>query len=252
MTQDMETITIQKGEEKKRANDCAYNQPKWLAVQHIWLWKCTTCTLTTNWLKKRDTMKWPEIKALKKTQEDNGGFKESWYPLAVWAQILCVLPYQRKSTSHRKSSSNLSEGSPNNQSENWESSKGGHHWCSGNETPPTLICEKWNEGPWTPWEYRAYHLTEMYIWNSFHSESESNGHECSESKKAERYFFFPFIKKESLPSSSEESSAPSSSSVTSSASPNPASTSSQFTQELIWIHQEELQRKEIWEYHGPK
>lgn len=61
--------------------------------------------------------------------------------------------------------------------------------------------------------------------------------EWSESKKAGRYFFRPFIKKESSPS--EESSTPSSSTATSSASPNPASASSQFTQELIWIHQEE-------------
>ena len=60
----------------------------------------------------------------------------------------------------------------------------------------------------------------------------------AECKKAGRYFFRPFIKKkeESSPSSSEESSAQSSSTATSSASPNPASTCSQFTQELIWIH----------------
>ena len=71
--------------------------------------------------------------------------------------------------------------------------------------------------------------------------------ECSESKKAGRYFFRPFIKKESSPSSSEESSTQSSSTAIS-VSPNPASTCSQFTQELIWIHQEEWQQKILVKY----
>ena len=72
--------------------------------------------------------------------------------------------------------------------------------------------------------------------------------EWSESKRAGRFFFRPFIKKESSPSSGEESSALSSSTATSSAGPNPAPASSQFTQELIWIHQEEWQQEILVKY----
>ena len=47
MTANVE-ITIIKKKMEKRASVCAYNQPKRLAVQHIWLWRSTTCTLITN------------------------------------------------------------------------------------------------------------------------------------------------------------------------------------------------------------
>ena len=67
-------------------------------------------------------------------------------------------------------------------------------------------------------------------------------------KRQEGIFFRPFIKKEISPSSGEESSALPSSTATSSAGPNPTSASSQFTQELIWIHQEEWQQKMLAKY----
>lgn len=60
-------------------------------------------------------------------------------------------------------------------------------------------------------------------------------------------FFYPFIKKEILPSTSDEpSSSLSTSAITASATPDQdASSSSQLTQTLIWIHLEEWQQKRV-------
>ena len=96
------------------------------------------------------------------TQEDSRGLKEPWDPVTDWAQILCVPPYQWcpwESSSHRKSRRNVSEGSPNHQSEIDSLVKEGIIDVQGGETTPALLCEKWNEGSWTHESNRAYYPT---------------------------------------------------------------------------------------------